>query len=152
MIDSKLTNKIDFLFDRPWDEDISEEMEERLGDEAKALLSEYGWNEVYPVIFAYLKEKCTTPEEAVNFAHLFWGYRLYEQPIANPHEFLGQFYYRIDQETSKYDPLDILDSLATTILPKAGFKEADLYLNTQYMPENDPKILAAIEEYKKSEA
>ena len=35
---------------------------------------------------------------------------------------------------------------------KAGFKEADLYLNTQYMPENDPKILAAIEEYKKSEA
>ena len=36
--------------------------------------------------------------------------------------------------------MDILDSLATTILPKAGYAEADLVLNPYYMPENDPKI------------
>ena len=151
MIDSKLTDKIDFLFNRPWDEDISEEIEDELDNEAAALLSEYGWNEVYPILFEYLKEKCESPEAVINFAHLFWGYRLYEHPIPKPHEFLGYFYYRINFDTSKYDPLDILDSLTTTILPKAGFKEADLYLNTQYMPENDSKIMAAVEEYRKSE-
>ncbi len=44
--------------------------------------------------------------------------------------------------------MDILDSLATTILPKAGFSEADLVLNTQYMPENDPIIKQAADSFK----
>ena len=47
--------------------------------------------------------------------------------------------------------MDILDSLATTILPKAGFPEANLALNTQYMPENDPKIKHEVDLLKSSE-
>ena len=47
--------------------------------------------------------------------------------------------------------MDILDSLATTILPKAGFSEANLVLNTQYMPENDPKIKYEVDLLKASE-
>ena len=46
-------------------------------------------------------------------------------------------------EASKYDGADILDSLAITLLPNAGYKEADLMLNPRYMPESDPKIIAA---------
>ena len=47
--------------------------------------------------------------------------------------------------------MDILDSLATTILPKASFSEANLVLNTQYMPENDPKIKYEVDLLKASE-
>jgi len=42
----------------------------------------------------------------------------------------------------KYDSPGILDSLAITILPKAGYKEADLMRNTRYIPESDPRIIA----------
>ncbi len=47
--------------------------------------------------------------------------------------------------------MDILDSLATTILPKAGFPEANLVLNTQYMPESDPKIRDEVERFRSTE-
>ena len=51
-------------------------------------------------------------------------------------------------DTEKYDEADILDSLATSILPKSGCKEADLYNNPNYLPETDPMLLEAVEMYK----
>ena len=51
-------------------------------------------------------------------------------------------------ETDKFDGSDILDSIATTILPKNGVQAANLYLNPYYMPENDPEIKAAVERWR----
>lgn len=150
-MDNILNKQIKCLFDIPWDIDITEEEEDKLLESANLLVAEYNWPTVYDAAFDYLKTECKSPESAVNFAHNYWGYGWADNPIPNPYEFLGYFYYRIDFETAKYDSMDILDSLCITILPKAGFSKADLYLNTQYMPESDPKIIAAVEEYKEQE-
>ena len=145
MDSSRLSEKIDYLFDRYWDEDMPEEDQDKLEQDADNLVAEYGWEKVYSEAVTYLHSKCLTPESAVNFASNFWTYGWYRFPIPDPHRFLAYFYYRINYETSKYDPMDILDSLATSILPKAGFSEADLFINTQYIPENDPKIRKEVE-------
>ena len=145
---NNLNRTIEYLFDRQWDEDLSEAEEQQLDDVAEALLTEYDWEDVFKAAFEYLKTSCSSPEEVINFAILYWDYGWYEYPIKKPHDFLGYLYYRIGFETAKYDFNDILDSLATTILPRAGYPEADLVLNTQYMPEKDPKILAAADKYR----
>ena len=59
-------------------------------------------------------------------------------------------YYRIDMNPSKYDDLDILDGLAITILPKAGFSEADLMKHPNYSPLMDEKLIAEVEKFKSS--
>ena len=51
-------------------------------------------------------------------------------------------------DTETYDDMDILDSLAITILPKAGYQNADLYKNPYYVPENDTKLLEAVESWR----
>ena len=51
----------------------------------------------------------------------------------------------------KYDDLDILDGLAITILPKAGFSNADLMKNPYYSPLEDERLIAEVEKYKNSE-
>ena len=80
----------------------------------------------------------------------FWLYGGQDYPIPEPHKFLAYFYYMIDCQAKKYDgDYDMLYSLATNILPKAGYSEADLYLNPYYMPEQDPKILAEVEALRK---
>ena len=143
-----LKEKIKHLFQRQWDEELSEEEENLLYDEADNLVAEYEWVDVFNEAFDFLKTSSNTPEDAINFALLYWDYGWYEYPISEPHKFLGYLYYRIDFDTARYDFADILDSLSTTILKNAGFSEADLVLNTQYMPENDPKIIEAAEKYK----
>jgi len=52
-------------------------------------------------------------------------------------------------DVGKYDDMDILDSLAVSILPKSGCKDADIYINPRYLPETDPLLLDAVEMYKK---
>ena len=143
--------KIEYLFSRYWDKDLSEKDQDKLEQDANDLVKEYGWNEVYSNAMNYLHTKCLTPESVVNFASNYRTYGWYENPIPDPHKFLAYFYYITDYETQKYDPMDILDSLATTILPKASFSEANLVLNTQYMPENDPKIKYEVDLLKASE-
>ena len=149
MADKDLNNQIEYLFNRPWDEDLSYTQEEELLDAAKQLIDETGWPETYSAAISYLHEACVTPESAINFAHLFWGYGWYEKPIPDPHRFLAYFYYRINFDVEKHDSPGILDSLAITIMPKAGYKEADLMRNSQYIPENDPKIIAEVDLLKK---
>ena len=149
MIDNKLLDETSYLFNRSYDEDLSSEEEEAIEERAEQMITEYGWENTFSAWEQYLKENCITPESVINFANLFWWYGGQDHPIPEPHKFLGYFYYRINMETSKYDEMDILDSLSTTILKNAGFREADLVLNTQYMPENDPKIIAEVENYRK---
>ena len=146
-----LYKKIEYLFNRYWDEDLPDEDQDKLEQYADELVAEYGWDKVYENAVLYLHTNCRTPESAVNFASNYWTYGWYENPIPDPHKFLAYFYYITDYDTQKYDPMDILDSLATTILPKAGYSEANLVLNTQYMPENDPRIKSEVDRFKTSE-
>jgi len=146
-----INDKIKYLFDRPWDEDLSDSQESELLAEAERLVNNAGWPDTYSAAISYLHEACVTPEAAINFAHLFWDYGWYEKPISDPHRFLAYFYYRINLEVERYDSPGILDSLAITILPKAGYREADLMHNTQYVPERDPKIIAEVEALKSND-
>ena len=144
----ELNERIEYLFNRYWDEDLSDEDQDKLEEAADDLVAEYGWDAVYCAAVEYLHTKCLTPESVINFASNYWTYGWYTNPIPDPHRFLAYFYYRISYETQKYDPMDILDSLSRTILSKAGFSEADLVLNSQYMPENDQKIKAEVDYFK----
>ena len=53
--------------------------------------------------------------------------------------------YKLNCRMSDYENGNIIESLAANILPKAGYYEADLYLNPYYAVDQDPKILAEIE-------
>ena len=147
-MDGRISETIEYLFNRCWNEDTTEEEEAALEQAADDLVSEYGWNRVYTEAVDYLHQKCLTPESVVNFAHLYWFYMWQEKPVPDPYAFLAYFYYRIDWQDGKYDDSDILDSLAVTILPKAGFRDADLFINPRYMPENDPVLQKEVEKLK----
>lgn len=149
MTNDTISAKIKYLFDRYWDEELTEEQEDALQATADELVVSYGWETVFAAVENYLHEYCLTPESVINFANNYWGYYWDDKPIANPHRFLGYLYYRVNFEAAKYDGADILDSLATTLLPKAGYKEADLWFNPRYMPETDPKIIEAANAFAK---
>ena len=125
----------EYLFSRPYSDNLTDDQEDELLDHTFAT-----WNN-------YLLSRCKTPESVINYANLFWWYGGQDHPIPNPHKFLGYFYYRINFKSDTYDSTDILDSLSRAILTKAGYREANLIHDPQYMPENDPKIIAAAREY-----
>lgn len=53
--------------------------------------------------------------------------------------------YKLNCRMSDYENGDVIESLATNILQKAGYSEADLYLHPYYAVDQDPKILAEVE-------
>ena len=140
-----LHQAIKYLFDRNCDEEMTEDEEDALQKVADDLVAEHGWEAVYAAANVHLHQCCVSPESVINFAVLFWDYRWSENPIPNPYEFLAYFYFRIDWQVSRYDDRDILDSLAITILPKAGYSDANLLQNPRYMPENDPILQQEVE-------
>ena len=145
-----LWNETCFFFDRSYfEEELSEKEDDEVLERVDNLIKRFGWNEVFNVWLKYLHEKCKTPESVINFAHIFWWLGGQDHIIPHPHKFLAYFYYRINFNIEKYDTSCILDSLATEILPKMGFSEADLFLHTDYVPERDPKIIREVENLKK---
>ena len=98
----------------------------------------------------FLRKNCIKPDEVINFAHLFWWYGGQDQIIENPYQFLAYFYYRLDFNVSKFDESDILDSIAITIPPNAGFSNTNLFYNSQYMPENDEELVEEVNNLKNS--
>ncbi len=101
------------------------------------------WNE-------YLRQKCKTPEEVINFANLFFAYGGNEYSVPDPYTFLAYFYYRLGSKLYEYDGVDIMDTLVIDILVKAGNRYADPMVDPGYVPEKDPKILDAIAKYRES--
>ena len=84
----------------------------------------------------------------MNFAHLYWESWWWNYPIKEPYRFMGYFYYGIGMDVEEYDSdQDILDSLSCSILIKSGYKQADLYEDPYYIPERDPLMIQAVEEY-----
>ena len=140
----ELDEKIERLFHRYWDEEMSEEEQYEIENDAEELVRQHGWSDVYCAAYNYLRAKCTEPEAVINFAHLYWIYGWHKNPIDAPYEFLGCFYARIDMDTETYDEMDILDSLALEILPKSGYREVNLYDHPQYLPETDSLLLEAV--------
>lgn len=145
---NNLNKELYSLFNIRWDEERTDEEDDLLDEAANNLIEKYGWDAVFSELMTYLQTNCTSPENAVNAAHLIWGYGWYENHIPEPYKFLGFFYNAVDFETSKYDESDILDSLAITILPAQGYDSADLVKNPYYMPESDPQIIAAAKAWK----
>ena len=148
LLSYECSREVEFLYNRYWDEELSEDDQYKLEDYAEKIIKKYGWAKVYDVACHYLYTHCTSPESVINFAHLYWIYGWHEYSISKPYKFLGYFYFRIDMDTEKYDEMDILDSLVISILSRSGYAEADLYHNPNYLPETDSILLAAVEAYK----
>lgn len=148
MSNTELQSKIEYLFNRYWDEELSEEAEDALDELATSVISEFGWPNVYHALTDYLYQNCHTPEEAINAACNFWNCRWAEQIIPNPYVFLSFFYYKINLDEATYDQPGILDSLAITILPNAGISKADIMVNPSYSPLLDKELLLHVDEWK----
>jgi len=150
-MENKIIMETEYLYNRSYDDELTDEEDEALYDRAQQQILDYGWDKTFESWKEYLFTKCISPESVVNFANLFWCYCAGEYVIADPYSFLGYMYYRIDMNPSKYDDLDILDGLAITILPKAGFSNADLMKNPYYSPLEDERLIAEVEKFKNSE-
>lgn len=148
---NNIDNETIYLFNRLYDVNLPDDEDEALLKRAQQQVIDYGWDNTFESWKQYLFTKCITPDEVINFAHLFWCYDGCEYIIPNPHSFLAYMYYRIDMNPTKYDDLDILDGIAITILPKAGYTEADLISNPYYSPLDDKKIIEEVEKLKNLE-
>ena len=147
-----MANEIDkqtfWLFNRQYDDNTTEEQDNKILALADRQISAFGWDETFKSWKKYLFTECKTPESAINFANLFWSYGGQDHPVSEPYEFLGYFYFRIDFDTEKHDAGGILDSLAIALLPRAGYSYADPNINCDYVPELDPRIIAAAKAWK----
>ena len=149
MITDDLQQDINYLFNRDYQEELTDEQEDELAEYAKNIIKKYTWKKVFKCASEYLYNNCKTPEEVMNFAYWYNGYGWAKRKISNPYKFLGYFYYRINFEIQKYDDNDdMLYCIATSILPKCGISETDLYHNPYYTPEDDPNIIAEVEKYR----
>ena len=146
--EENIRNITAFLFgcrhdDPSFDDDTYEH-----SDAAEALINEYGWKTVFPFWFDYLKQECPTPEEVINFAHLFFYYGGPERALRDPYPFVSYLYYRVDTTQYGGEATDIFDSIVIPMLSRIG--DVSLENQPDYVPENDPKVLAAIEKWKAS--
>lgn len=138
----------DYLFNcNFFAEDFDPEGKEEHLDCAEDLLSKYAWNDIYPVWNKYLRSKCKTAEEVINFCNLFSYYGGSDYYIPDAYDFLGYIYFMVDIEKNWDKAGDFLDGLCITILEKAD--EISLDREPYYQSWKDPKMLATIEKYKK---
>ena len=153
MTDPTLKEIIDQLFNLKWDEDRSEEAEEKLQDMFDNAIERYGWDQVFDTIDHYMRTSCPTSEDIVNFANLFWNYTC-ENPrkIPDPYRFLGYLYYRIDSKPWDYDCAEVYEGLVYNLLSGKDDYTHNPYTNIDYIPEKDPCLVAEIEKLRKADA
>lgn len=144
--DLQLSDAILFLFNRNYEDDLSEKEETTIDNLAEEVVNEFGWTKTFDCAFDYLKKRCATPEAAVNFAHLYFQMGWHEKAIPNPYQFVAWFYFQVDLDASRFDATDILDSLACAVLSNSGVREANLWLNPRYAAEVDPKLVKEVNE------
>lgn len=142
---SKLYNDINFLFNRYWDEELTDEEDDMLQEKYDKLVNEYGWEAVFEAIDKYMRTECLDGYSACNFAHMYWIYNCYGfKKIAFPNSFLGYLFYRMNLEPQKYDAVDIMDGLVKELLSTPDNKSHDPFWNTDYIPEKDPDIIKVV--------
>ena len=150
MKNTDISEIINYLFDRPWDEDLNADEEEQLQNTYNAIIDNYGWPRVLSAIDQYMRSMCNDGISACNFAHLLWNYN-YETPqqFSAPYCFLAYLYFRMDLDPKKYDAVDIMDGLAQELLSSPEDRSHDPFWNTDYIPEKDPLILSEVEKLRK---
>ena len=146
MSDRNLKETTEHLFDRRWDEDLSDEEEEGLQDMFDDAIEKYGWEQVFDAIDQYMRTSCLTSESTVNFANLFWGYTCVNfRKISEPYRFLGYLYYMVGSEPWKYDCAEVYEGLVYKMLSGEDEYANNPFTNLDYIPEKDPCIIAEIE-------
>ena len=130
---SELYDNIYFLFNRHWDEELTDEEEDLLQEKYDKLVNVYGWETVFTEIDKYMRTECLDGDAACNFAHMYWGYNCYSpKNIDCPYSFLGFLFYRMNLEPWKYDAVDIMDGLVKDLLSTKSDKSHDPFWNTAF--------------------
>lgn len=142
---TKLIETTRYLFDCKYDAPDFDDDTYEHSDAAKALIAEYGWQEVFECWFAYLKENCPTVEDVINFANLFFYYGGTEYSLRDPYPFVSYLYYRVDTKKYGAEATDIFDSITIPLLSNIG--DVSLENEPDYVPEQDDKIISAMEEW-----
>lgn len=154
-----IMKKTEFLFDRNFiaelngTNNISEKEENKYNDCLKELCEEYEWNEVFACWEFYLYNNCKTAKMIYNFANLFWEYAGYQNYIPEPYKFLAYFYYKEDPKRyeEEMNAFTIMDSLSIEILHRAGITGVTNTENPYYDPQEDVKMIEAINKWKNGE-
>ena len=127
---------------------FTDEKSEELADKADELREEFPWKEIYKCWFNYLKDKCNTPEETINWANLYWIYVGSEEIVDEPYKLGGLLLYKLGDIKKYYDDLTgIIESVVITLLEDGGY--ISLVEDPYYAIDSDPKILAELEKWKK---
>lgn len=143
---TKLIGTTRYLFDCKYDAPDFDDDTYEHSDIAKALIAEFGWQEVFDCWFTYLKKNCPTEEDVINFANLFFYYGGTEYSMSNPYPFVSYLYYRVDTKKYGEAATEIFDSITIPLLSNIG--DVSLEKNPTYAPEQDDRILSAIEKWK----
>lgn len=150
---SELYDNISFLFNRHWDEELTDEEEEMLQDKYDILVNNQGWESVFCAIDHYMRSECLTGDAACNFAHLFWGYTCANpRKIPEPYSFLGYLYYRVNSKPWDYDCAEVYEGLVFNMLSGEDDYNHNPFTNYDYIPEKDPEIMAEVEKLRKENA
>lgn len=144
-----LETVIDFLFNRRWDEELSDKKTEGFQDIFDKAIENYGWEQVFKTINLYIRFNCLTGESIANFVNLFWEYTCKSpRKISEPYRFLGYLYYRVDLRPWDYDCAEVFDGLVYNLLSGEDDFEHNPFTNYDYMPETDPNIIAEVQKLK----
>lgn len=146
VLDLKETSK--YLLSLDPDFDYTDDELDQQDSLAEQLINDYSWPVVYHEWCNYLYNCCPTDTDVIRFAHNFWDYGG-ERPIPDPIRFIAYLYYRVDVR-SNTDAFDIFDSLAISILPRAGL--VNMIEEPCYAAESDPRIQAEIEKWRQIES
>ena len=153
MSNQSLREMIHDLFNRRWDEDLSDEKEESLQDMFNNAVENYGWEQVFETIDHYMRTTCLTSERIVNFANLFWGYTCANpRKVSEPYRFLGYLYYRVNSKPWDYDCAEVYEGLVFNMLSGENDYNHNPFTNYDYIPEKDPEIMAEVEKLRKENA
>lgn len=152
MTNDILSDTIEYLFNRPWDENLSDDEIDALDDKFSETVDIYGWENTLNAILDFMYSNCVDGESACNFAHMFWGYGAYTYSVNKPYEFLGYLYYRMDMKPWEYDAADLIEGLVKELLSTNGDESHNPFVNYDYLPENDPEIIKEVEKWRAKDA
>ncbi len=149
-----------YLFDRPADEFMTDELFDRLSDKADFVVSKYGWNAVFKSWYRYLIERCKTPESVVEYANKFRFYGGCDQKVPEPYKFVAYFYYITNMEPRKYDGFGHIRLMTEMIFEQYEdyndddfFDEDGNYWSPEPLdinPETDPLFLTEIAKWRET--
>lgn len=119
-------------------------------DVATKLLQNYSWNDIFNAWNDYLHQNCKTPESIINFCNLYTYYGGLDYYVPHPYDFIGYIYYMVDINKYWNEAGDLLDNMAITILENSG--DLSTTQDPYYQSWKDPRILNAIEEWRKKDS